>query len=97
MADGAGNTIGTVLVYTLVVLIVFAWYHNSKKDNKDQEGEGGNGRNGGERVADMNGHHSILESAISFSKPAAALRTAQQSFGFTGGDSLSGDSQHAWI
>lgn len=88
LANGAGNTIGTVLVYSIVVLIVFVWYRNTKKSTEN-----------GSDQKDSNGdRHSILESAIAFSKPAAALRTASQSFGTSGeGAPPTMDPQHAWI
>lgn len=33
LVDGAGNTLGAVLVYSIVILIVFLWYRNVKKDD----------------------------------------------------------------
>lgn len=84
LADGAANTIGTVLVYSLVVLIVFMWYRNTKKQDLNARGED-------------TSHHSILEGAIAFSKPAAALRTASQSFGQSPTTNSFVDPQHTWI
>lgn len=58
MADGAGNTVGTVLIYAIIVLLIFVWYH--KKQKQHQSGWGGD--------------EPVLLSALSFSKPAAAMR-----------------------
>lgn len=56
IADGAANTFGTVMVYGVILLIIFAWYHGRKA--KQQATRGGS--------ADP------LYNALMFSKPAAA-------------------------
>lgn len=63
--DGAGNTLGTVTIYAVIVLIAFLWYKQNKKNKK-----GGNDRGEGENGNDF------LTTALSFSKPAAAMRNA---------------------
>lgn len=30
LANGAGNTIGTIVIYAFVVLIIYLWYHNRR-------------------------------------------------------------------
>lgn len=60
MADGAANTVGTVVVYTIIVLLVFLWYHwnKTKKAAAAPSNDGGG---------------NFLYNALNYSKPAVAL------------------------
>lgn len=83
--DGAGNTVGTVAIYAIIVLGVFLWYKQNKKGNKNKDEQNHKGENGSD----------FLTTALSFSKPAAAMRNANNAEGGLFGTSA--NTEGGWI
>lgn len=98
IVDGAGNTIGTVAVYSIIVFVIFLWYRNSKKSNKNKDWDKEK-----EKEKDRGSHESgndndFLTAALSFSKPAAAMRNANNAEGGLFGSSAANSSTDGgWI
>lgn len=89
MMDGAGNTIGNVAVYSIIVLIIFLWYKNHKDDKKKDKDKGDDNND--------NNDPGFLTTALNFSKTASAMRNANRAE--TGGlfGTPSNDAGGGWI
>lgn len=66
VVDGAGNTVGTVVIYGLVVLMIFLWYHKSKQQAAART------YLTDDTAQASDGSASVLTNALAHSKPAVA-------------------------
>lgn len=87
IADGAGNTIGTVFIYSLVVIGIFLWYRRSKKPGVDSSRSSTGG----------NGQSDALSNALSFSKVGVVTREATHMVGNGTDATSSSSSTAAWV
>lgn len=81
MANGAGLTIGTLVIYLIVVLIIFGWYRRSRITSSSS------GQNtAGQNTAGQNIAENALTDALSYSRPFIVARDAGSVFSPTSRD-----------